>query len=84
MSDKQTGKSKHYAFIEFRSSTVATIVCDTMNNYLLLGHILQCKLIPKDQVHPELWVGANKKWRVIPRDRIARVKQNRVGSFVFL
>ena len=50
-----------------------------MDNYLLLGHILQCKLIPKDQIHPELWVGANKKWRFIPRNKIARVKQNKVG-----
>ncbi|KAF8510785.1 hypothetical protein JB92DRAFT_2791696 [Gautieria morchelliformis] len=75
--NKKTGKSKHYAFIEFSSSAVADIVSETMDNYLLLGHILQCKIIPNAQVHPELWVGANKKWRFIPRDRIARVKQNK-------
>jgi len=42
-----------------------------------MGHILRCKLIPKDQVHPELWVGANRKWRVVPRDRLARVEHNK-------
>ncbi|KZT22007.1 RNA-binding domain-containing protein [Neolentinus lepideus HHB14362 ss-1] len=77
--NKKTGRSKHYAFIEFISSEVATIVADTMNNYLLMGHILQCKVIPRDEVHPELWVGANRKWRFVPRDRIARVQHNKAG-----
>ena len=49
-----------------------------MDNYLLMGHILTCKVIPKDQVHPELWVGANRKWRPVPRDRMARVAHNKV------
>ncbi|EIW57716.1 RNA-binding domain-containing protein [Trametes versicolor FP-101664 SS1] len=75
--NKKTGKSKHYAFIEFDSSSVAQIVAETMDNYLLMGHILTCKLIPKDQVHPELWVGANRKWRAVPRDRVARVAHNK-------
>ncbi|KAI9066327.1 RNA-binding domain-containing protein [Trametes sanguinea] len=75
--NKKTGKSKHYAFIEFDSSSVAQIVAETMDNYLLMGHILTCKVIPKDQVHPELWVGANRKWRPVPRDRIARVAHNK-------
>ncbi|OBZ72694.1 hypothetical protein A0H81_07703 [Grifola frondosa] len=75
--NKKTGRSKHYAFIEFDSSSVAKIVADTMDNYLLMGHILTCKVIPKDEVHPELWIGANRKWRVVPRDRIARVHHNK-------
>ena len=49
-----------------------------MDNYLLLGHILKCSVIPKDAIHPELWIGANRKWRVVPRDRIARVQHNKV------
>ena len=51
-----------------------------MDNYLLMGHILTCKVIPKDEVHPELWVGANKKWRAVPKDRVARVQHNKVSS----
>ncbi|KDQ57076.1 hypothetical protein JAAARDRAFT_130954 [Jaapia argillacea MUCL 33604] len=77
---KKTGRSKHYAFIEFSSVDVAQIVAETMDNYLLMGHIIRCKLIPKDEVHPELWVGANKKWRVIPRDRIARQLHNKLRT----
>ena len=80
---EQTGRSKHYAFIEFESSSVAQIVAETMDNYLLMGHILTCKIIPKDEVHPELWVGANKKWRAVPSSRVARVQHNKVGMHLF-
>ncbi|KAK7690644.1 hypothetical protein QCA50_005743 [Cerrena zonata] len=75
--NKRTGRSKHYAFIEFDSSSVAKIVAETMDNYLLMGHILTCKVIPKDEVHPELWIGANRKWRAVPATRAARVKHNK-------
>jgi nucleolar protein 15 len=50
-----------------------------MDNYLLMGHILHCKLIPQEQVHPELWIGANRKWRTVPHDRVYRVKHNKVS-----
>ncbi|KAJ7590806.1 hypothetical protein C8J56DRAFT_858097 [Mycena floridula] len=75
--NKKTGKSKHYCFLEFDSLPVAEIVAETMDNYLLMGHILRCKIIPKNEVHPELWVGANRKWRTVPRDRIVRVEHDR-------
>jgi len=53
-----------------------------MDNYLLMGHILTCKVIPKDEVHPELWVGANRKWRVVPTYRLAQAQHNKVSQFV--
>jgi RNA recognition motif-containing protein len=65
----QTGASKHYAFLEFKYESVAQIVQETMDNYLLSGHILVCKVVPNDQVHPKLWVGANRKFRVVPKAR---------------
>jgi len=74
---KKTGRSKHYGFLEFASSAVAEIVCETMNNYLLCGHILVCKMVPKEEVHPELWIGANRKWRKVPTHRVVRMTHNR-------
>jgi nucleolar protein 15 len=74
----QTGRSKHYAFIEFDSSSVAKIVSETMDSYLIAGHLLQCKVVPADKVHPDLWIGSNKKWRLIPKGRLARLAHNRV------
>jgi len=75
--NKKTGRSKHYAFVEFDSYKVAEIVADTMDNYLLHGHMLRCKVMPKDQIHPNLWIGANRKFRKIPHDRIARLEHNK-------
>lgn len=80
----QTGRSKHYAFLEFDSSSVATIVAETMDNYLLMGHILQCKVIPKDKIHPELWMGANKRWKKIPVGRIERLKHGKVCGTIIV
>ena len=68
--NKKTGQSKHFAFIEFASKDVASIVAQTMNNYLMFGHILKCHLIPKEQVHENLWKGANRKFRVVPWSKI--------------
>jgi nucleolar protein 15 len=68
--NKKTGASKHYAFIEFDSGEVAQIVAKTMNNYLLFGHILQVRLIPKEKVHENLFKGANQRFKVAPRNMI--------------
>lgn len=72
----QTGASKHYAFIEFAHESVAEIVQETMDNYLLSGHILVCKIVPRDKVHPRLWVGANRRFRPVPKARLHAVKHN--------
>ena len=77
---RQTGKPKHYGFVEFDSFSVAQIVGETMDNYLLMGHILRCKVIPKDEVHPELWIGANRKYRAIPTVRINKLQHDKVRS----
>lgn len=36
-------------------------------NYLLFGHILKCSVIPKAQVHKDLFKGSNKRFKVSPR-----------------
>lgn len=35
-------------------------------NYLLFGHILKCSVIPKAQVHKDLFKGSNKRFKVSP------------------
>ena len=74
--NKRTGASKHYAYIEFRHEAVARIVAETMHNYLMFGRLLQCHLVPTDKVHPETFVGANRKFKVIPWKKIARDAHN--------
>lgn len=50
--NKKTGASRHYGFLEFKDYTVAKIAAETMNNYLLLGHLLKVHVIedPKDNL----------------------------------
>ncbi|KAG8906794.1 hypothetical protein FRB99_006061 [Tulasnella sp. 403] len=72
---KRTGRSKGYAFVEFEHNAVAKIVSETMDNYLMVGHLLQCKIVPKEKVHPNMWIGANKKFRLVPRYRVERAQR---------
>jgi len=66
----KTGSSRHFAFIQFETSGVAEIVAKTMDNYLLLGHILKVKLVPEEQVHADLFKGANKRFKKVPWNKI--------------
>ncbi len=76
--NKKTGRSKHYAFIEFENEEVAKIVAETMDNYLMFGHLLKCSIVPPEKIHEKLWVGANKKFRVVPWKSLHRAKFDRV------
>lgn len=50
--NKTTGASRHYGFLEFKDYKVAKIAAETMNNYLLLGHLLKVHVVedPKDNL----------------------------------
>ncbi|CDK29046.1 unnamed protein product [Kuraishia capsulata CBS 1993] len=74
--NKKTGKSKHYGFIEFALYEVAKIAAETMNNYLIFGHILKCSLVPKENLHEDIFNGANTKFKVVPWAKIARRKND--------
>ena len=78
--NKNTGRSKHYGFMEFESPDVAEIVVDTMNNYLLDGHLLQLAMVPSEEVDPNLWIGANRKFRRVPMDRVERKRRSKSRS----
>lgn len=75
--NRKTGRSKHFAFVEFSSGEVADIVAETMNNYLLYGHLLKCQVVPEEKLHPKLWEGADRKFKVIPWNKLAREQQNK-------
>lgn len=72
--NRVTGRSKHYAFIEFASASVARIVASTMDNYLMFGHILKCRFVPEEQIHPELWKGANRRFNKTPWNRVEQFR----------
>jgi nucleolar protein 15 len=68
--NKKTGASKHFAFVEFAEASTAEIVSKTMDNYILFGHILKCRVIPKDQVHDDLFKGANRRFKQVPWNKM--------------
>jgi nucleolar protein 15 len=70
--NKKTGASKHFAFIEFAHDSVAKIAAEAMDNYLMFGHILKCKYAEPGSLHPDVWKGANKKFRKIPHEKLER------------
>lgn len=68
--NKKTGRSKHFAFVEFSHVEVARIVAETMDKYLMFGHILQVRFIPAEQVHPDLFKGSNRRFKPAPRNKM--------------
>ncbi|EPE03179.1 ribosomal biogenesis protein gar2 [Ophiostoma piceae UAMH 11346] len=64
--NRKTGASKHYAFIEFTDRDVAEIVAKTMDNYLLFGHILRCSVVASERIPPNLFKGANRRFKAVP------------------
>lgn len=72
--NKKTGASKHFAFVEFAEASTALIVAKTMDNYLLFGHILKCRVIPKEKVREDLFKGANRRFKPIPWNKMAGYK----------
>ena len=72
--NRQSGASKHFAFIEFKSSEVAKIVATTMDSYLMFGHILKVKYAPPETLHPDVWKGSNKRFRIIPHNKLEKRK----------
>jgi len=77
--NKKTGASKHYAFIEFADQEVADIAAETMHNYLLFGHILKCKPVPRDNLEyvESLFKGANKRFIPKPAAKIQKYQHDR-------
>ncbi|GAB1312968.1 nucleolar protein [Madurella fahalii] len=69
--NKKTGASRHRAFVEFADAEVADIAARTMDKYLLFGHILTAKIVPPGQVHPNLFKGANRRFKVVPWNEMA-------------
>ena len=74
---KDTGKSKGYAFLEFESSDVAKIAAGAMHDYLMFGQKLVCRVVPRDEVHPHTFKGANKRFKKIPWRKIESERQNK-------
>ena len=77
--NKKTGNSQHYGFVEFASAAVADIVVKTMDKYLLFGHLLQVRRVPREQVREGMWKVGRRR-RPAPRNRMERGRLRRGAS----
>ncbi|KAL0042933.1 hypothetical protein WJX79_004263 [Trebouxia sp. C0005] len=75
--NNKTGKAKHYAFVEFQSPEVAVIAAEAMDNYMMFKQKLRVNIVKAADLHPQLFKGANKKFRAIPRQKLSRDQHNR-------
>merc|ERR1712240_259864 len=75
---KKTGKSCGYAFVEFKYKEVATVVAETMNNYLMFDRLLKCSLVPKERVSRAIFRGKIKESR--PPAMAARMKAKKLHN----
>ena len=63
---------------------VARIVADAMHGYLLFGQVLQVKLVPPQKVHPRTFIGANKKFKIVPWKKLDRARHNKVTKYLLV
>lgn len=75
--NKKSGASKHYAFVEFKHGEVASIVAESMNNYLLANQVLKVELIAPEKVHEKTFEGAGRAFKVVPWQRRAAATHNK-------
>ena len=76
--NKKTGRSKHYAFVEFKHAEVAQVVAKSMNGYLLYTKILECHVVPPEDVHPETFKSAGRPFKQV--DWTARAQAAQRGA----
>lgn len=62
---KKTGRAKHYAFLEFAVPEVARIAAEAMDGYFMFAQKLSVRCLKRDEVHPELFKGANRKFKQV-------------------
>ena len=74
---KKTAKSKGYAFLQFQSVEVASIAAEAMDGYHMFGQKLVVKTLKKEDVHPEIFNGANRVFKRIPWREIEAKRHNK-------
>ncbi|XP_071826267.1 uncharacterized protein [Apostichopus japonicus] len=72
---RKSAKSRGFAYVEFEYAEVAKIVAETMNNYLMYRKLIRCKVVPKEELHPDTFKGCFRKFGK-PRGRMNSIRRN--------
>jgi len=73
---KKTGNSKGFAFVQFAHESVAKIVSETMNNYLMFDKLLKCEFIPGSKILPSMF----KNWRRVIIPKLEEANHKRIAN----
>lgn len=65
---KKTNRSRGYAFIEFESAEVASIVAESMNGYFLMERKMVSHVVPPEKVHDKMFAKPKATARARPSD----------------
>jgi len=71
------GKSKHFAYVEFRNDEVARIVADTMHGYMMYERTLVCRYVEAEELHKDTFLNSERNFRQIPWRKLNRIEHNR-------
>lgn len=77
MRSKKTARSKGYGFIEFGDEEVAKIAAEAMNGYMMYGTPLVARKLLETEIHDNLFIRSNKKFKYVPWHLIYRTNLNR-------
>ena len=75
----RTGKSRHYAFIEFEYPSTASVVAKSMNGYMMFGRTIKCNVV---QTPNERIFDVQTRRKPLPFAADARRKRNAPPSTV--
>lgn len=73
---KKNAASKGYAFLEFEEESVAKIVAETMNKYLLFGRVLVAHLVPKEKLTPGIFRGTGRRFINLKPKRLRKARSD--------
>ena len=66
MRSKKTARSKGYAFVEFEDKEVSKVAAESMNQYLMYGKFLDCRLLTDEEFHENQFKRSEKKFKFVP------------------
>ena len=73
---KKTGRSRGYAFLEFKVKKDAEIAVETMDKYIIFGKQLDCHMIQPELAHKDMFKNGNREWVFVPTALKFRNKKN--------
>jgi len=73
---KKTGRTRGYAFMEFKDQEVAQIAVETMDKYMIFGKTIECHLMDPKLAHKDIFKNGNREWTFIPTALKFRNRKN--------